>query len=76
MNETTSLLLGTVFSVGGIVITITFAVLWALIWLIIFKKAGYTYPLLLGILMVIPFINIIIFLIFAFGEWTILKRIQ
>jgi len=76
MNEPTSLLLGTLFSIGGIVITITLAVLWALIWLIIFKKAGYAYPLLLGILMVIPFLNIIIFLIFAFGEWPILKRVQ
>jgi len=76
MNETTSLLLGLLFSIVGIVVSITIAVLWAIIWLIIFKKAGYSYPLLLGILMIFPFINLIIFLIFAFGEWPILRNVQ
>jgi len=49
------------------------AVIWILLWWIIFKKAGYSYPFLLGILMSIPFINIVMFLIFTFGEWPILS---
>ena len=40
-------------------------------WWKIFKKAGY--PAWYAILMFVPFVNLIIFLIFAFGQWPILK---
>lgn len=69
MNDITELL--GVFSS----LTILFiAVIWILLWWIIFKKAGYSYPFLLGVLMMIPLINIVLFLIFTFGEWPILRN--
>lgn len=76
MKEITSQLLATMLSLGGLVIAITLAVLWIIMWLIIFKKAGYTYPWLLGVLMSFPLINIIIFLIFVFGEWPISRKLK
>ena len=40
-------------------------------WWKIFKKAGY--PAWYAILMFIPFVNLVIFFVFAFGQWPILK---
>jgi len=52
------------------------ALIWLLLWRIIFKKAGYSNSQLLGLLMVVPLINIFIFCFFAFGEWPILRGTQ
>ena len=58
----------------GIMVGLFCLLIWALLWWVIFKKAGFPYSLLLGILMAIPLINIVLFLIFAFGEWPILRN--
>lgn len=58
------------FSILG---TLVFAVIWILLWWVIFNKAGFSYSLLLAILMGIPIINIVIFLVFTFGEWPALN---
>lgn len=63
-------LLGLILIAGGIFCVI----FWAVMWWVIFKKAGFSYSFLLGILMAVPLINIVLFLIFAFGEWPILKN--
>ncbi len=41
-------------------------------WYKIFKKAGY--PGWYTILMIIPIVNLIIFLVFAFSQWPVLKE--
>jgi len=58
----------------SIVIGVCLAIFWAVMWWVIFQKAGYSTPFLLGILMIIPIINIILFLVFALGEWPILRK--
>lgn len=71
--------LSDVFLGGGILVflgSIFFALFWIVLWWVIFKKAGYSASLLLGIIMVIPFINIIMFLVFALGEWPVLRKLQ
>lgn len=52
------------------------AVLFVICWLIIWKKAGYTYPLLLGILMLIPIVNIVLWFIFVFGNWPLIEQMK
>jgi len=49
---------------------------WAVLWWVIFKKAGYNASFLLGILMAVPIVNIVLFLVFALGEWPILRFIK
>jgi len=56
------------------VIGICVAVFWGVMWWVIFQKAGYTASLLLGILMMIPIINVVLFLVFALGEWPVLQK--
>jgi len=54
------LLLGTIVS------------LWCGLWYIIFKNAGYSGWL--GVLMLVPYLNVIVFLYFALSEWPINKE--
>jgi len=51
------------------------AVIWIILWTVIFKKAGHTASLLLGILMAIPLANIFMFLVFALGQWPIEREL-
>jgi len=60
----------------SILIGIFCAIFWIILWWVIFKKAGYSASFLLGVLMMIPLINIVLFLIFALGEWPILRQIK
>lgn len=45
-----------------------------IVWWVIFAKAGY--PGALGILMIIPLVNLIVFLVFLFGEWPVRKELK
>jgi hypothetical protein len=44
------------------------------IWGTIFKKAGYNFWM--GILMIIPLVNLIWIIIFAFSKWPILQELE
>jgi len=57
--------------VTSLIVMLVVAVVFLIAWYKIFKKAGY--PGWYVILMIIPAINLIIFLIFAFGQWPVLK---
>ena len=57
-----------------LVFIVAFIVLIAIIWWQIFKKAGY-HPAL-GLLMLIPPLNIIMFFILAFGRWPIYEKLS
>ena len=61
-----------VFTGIWLIFWLAFAVLWFVAWVQIFNKAGYTGWLTL--LFLIPVVNIILFLWFAFSEWPALKR--
>ena len=50
------------------------AVLWIIAWAQIFKKAGYSRAMC--ILLVIPLINAIVFLWFAFSRWPVQDRLR
>ena len=43
-------------------------------WGMIFKKAGYSFAL--AILMLLPVVNLIWFLVFAFSKWPILTELE
>jgi len=59
----------TTFLIGiGVSLLITI-----IIWWVIFAKAGY--PGAMSILMIIPLVNLIVFLIFLFGEWPVRKEL-
>jgi hypothetical protein len=45
-----------------------------IVWWVIFAKAGY--PGALAILMIIPLVNLIVFLVFLFGEWPVRKELK
>jgi len=57
--------------IASLVVSLVFIVVFIVAWYKIFTKAGY--PGWYTILMFIPAINLIIFLVFAFGQWPILK---
>lgn len=57
--------------ITSLIIMLVVAVVFLIAWYKIFKKAGY--PGWYVILMIIPVVNLIIFLVFAFGQWPILK---
>jgi hypothetical protein len=67
MENFISLLVGLILSVGLLILSIV-------IWRNIFAKAGYTSPLLYGILMLIPIVNFILLLKLAFGAWPIYNK--
>jgi len=45
-----------------------------LIWWMIFKKAGYGGAL--GLLMIVPLVNLVLLLILAFGKWPVLRELE
>ena len=57
-----------------LIISIIIAIIFAWIWGKIFSKAGFN--AWLGILMLIPIANLIMFLYFAFAEWPIHRQGQ
>lgn len=57
--------------VTSLIVMLVVAVVFLIAWYKIFKKAGY--PGWYVILMIIPAVNLVIFLIFAFGQWPALK---
>ena len=57
--------------IASLAVMVISFVVFILAWYKIFKKAGY--PGWYVILMILPFVNLVIFLIFAFGQWPVLK---
>ena len=55
----------------SIILFIVFLALFLKVWWNIFKKAGYSGWL--GILMILPIVNLVLLLVLAFAEWPILK---
>lgn len=56
--------------------SIFIAGLFVICWLIVWKKAGYTYPLVLALLMLIPIVNIVLWFIFVFGNWPLIEQMK
>ncbi len=70
--------LAPVLSLGIIAVIILFALIGIaigiILWCKIFSKTGYSWAM--GLLILIPFGNLIIMLILAFGDWPILKELR
>ena len=61
----------------GIVVLLfwlAFAVITIVAYCKIFSKAGYNWAL--GLLMLVPIVNLIVMLVLAFGDWPILKEMR
>lgn len=62
----------------GLVIFLLFAlamlILTVIIWWKIFSKAGYSGAM--GLLMLLPFVNLIMLLVLAFGQWPIRRELE
>lgn len=56
------------------ILYIGLGVLWLVAWAHIFKKAGYSGAMC--ILLIIPIINAIVFLWFAFSRWPVQEKIR
>lgn len=63
-----------ILGVIGIVVGIVGSVLLVICWMLICSKAGYSKWL--GLLMIVPIVNLIWFLIFAFSKWPTLTGQQ
>ncbi len=57
-----------------LVFIVAFIVLIAIIWWQIFKKAGY-HPAM-GLLMIVPIVNIVMIFILAFARWPIYEKLS
>jgi len=53
---------------GGVALLFTFA------WIRIFSKAGYHWAL--GLLMLIPVVNLVMMFVLAFGNWPVLGEVK
>lgn len=65
--------------IGGSLITFLIGIgisllITIIVWWVIFAKAGY--PGALSILMIIPLVNLIVFLVFLFGDWPVRKELR
>lgn len=67
-----------VFPVLGIlvfvVIGLGFGLLGIIAWCMIWKRAGYSWAL--GLLMLVPLANFIVFLILAFSKWPVEREVE
>jgi hypothetical protein len=59
------------FDFIGFVIGIAFLIFWAIAWMKIFWKAGYSGWL--GLLVFVPIVNIFLILYLGFSEWPVLR---
>lgn len=57
----------------GILLYLALAVLWVLAWWNIFDKAGFSGAL--ALLMLVPLVNLGMFLFFAFAEWPVRREL-
>lgn len=69
--DTTGALLGMVLAIILVVAVIGFVVV---VWGMIFKRAGYSFAM--ALLMLVPIVNLIWLLIFAFSRWPIQKELD
>ena len=74
ITQARSLLGAGVVVVFFTVFILVFVVLGIVIWWKIFSKAGYNGAM--GLLMLIPIVNLIMLLVLAFGEWPIYKELK
>lgn len=58
----------------GLAVAVLVAAVFVISWIFICSKAGYSKWL--GLLMLVPLVNVIFFLYFAFARWPILKSQQ
>ena len=65
---------GMCFFLVVIFFSLAIVVLAILLWCKIFSKAGYCWAL--GLLLLVPFGNLILLLILAFGDWPILRELR
>ena len=63
-----------VFGLCFFLVILASVVLTAIGWCLIFKKAGWRWAL--GLLMLIPIVNPILFLILAFSEWPVRRELR
>lgn len=58
----------------GMLIGLAVAVIGIIAWCLIFKKAGWSWAL--GLLMLVPIANLIVFLVLAFAKWPIQRQLE
>lgn len=58
----------------GVWLGLCFVVLFAVAWTKIFVKAGYS--AWMGLLMLVPLVNVVVFLCLAFTEWPVHARMR
>lgn len=74
MDDTAALGVGIVLILIYVVIMLGMLAFTALIFWKIFAKTGYGGPM--GLLMLIPVVNVIMFCVLAFGTWPIERELQ
>jgi len=72
--ETTELIAGGIGLVIALAIALVSMLLGIIIWWKIFSKAGYSGAL--GLLMLLPLVNLIMLLVLAFGQWPIHRELE
>jgi len=45
-------------------------------WVKIFFKAGYRYPIVMALLMLVPIANFVLFCLLAFSKWPIQRQLE
>lgn len=61
-------------SPAGLVVLGVIAIVWAIAWWNVFAKTGGSGAY--GLLMLIPIVNVIVFLVFAFSKWPVQKQLD
>ncbi len=72
--ETGELIAGGIGLLISLVVALGFLVLTIVIWWKIFSKAGYSGAM--GLLMLLPIVNLIMLLVLAFGTWPIHEELE
>jgi len=49
---------------------------WVVAWVRIFFKAGYRYPIVMAILMLVPIANLVLLCLLAFSKWPIQHQLE
>lgn len=72
--EPAALLAGGLGLVVVLLFSLAMLILTVIIWWKIFSKAGYSGAM--GLLMLLPFVNFIMILVLAFGQWPIHRELE
>ena len=63
-----------IFGFLPLTVVVCFAIPWLIAWIRVFGRIGW--PPWLGVLMVIPLVNFVVFLVFGFKQWPIENRLR